>query len=71
MNNIMIRILIGTVLAGALLTILQIWVTPVMWDVYIKAIGTLAIIFIVTGFLMVVGHDFGNKKKLKDENYLD
>lgn len=70
-NNIMIKVLIGTVLLAALLTVGQIWMTLMTWDIFFKAIGTLAIIFVVTGFLMVVGHDFGSKKNLKDENYLD
>ncbi len=71
MNNMMLKILVGTVLLAALLTIGQIWISLMSWDVYMKAVGTLAIVFVVTGFLMVVGHDFGSKKNLKDENYLD
>ncbi len=71
MHNIMLKTLIGSVIVAALLTIFQIWFTPVDWMVFLKAIGTLSIIFIVAGFLMVVGSDFGNKKNLKDENYLD
>ena len=71
MHNIMLKTLIGSVLFGAFLTIIQIWFMPVEWIVFGKAIGTLGVVFLVAGFMMVVGSDFGNKKNLKDENYLD
>lgn len=63
--------IIGTVLLGAFLGIVQLWFQPMEWDIFIKAMVTLGIIFLITGFLMVVGVDFGSQKNLKDENYLD
>lgn len=70
-HKYLLMTLIGSVLLTAALTILQIWFNIIGWDNFMKAIGTLAIVFVLVGFLMVVGHDFGSKKKLKDENYLD
>ena len=36
-----------------------------------KIIGTLVVLILLFGFLLVVNSDFGQHKKLKDENYLD
>lgn len=62
---------IACVLAGAGMTILQMWTHILQWDAYLKILGTLGIVMIVAGFLLVVKADFGEHKKMKDENYLD
>jgi len=59
------------VLAGAGLTIAQLWFPVVSWDNYIKILLTLGIIALVLGFLIIIKADFGEHKKMKDENYLD
>jgi hypothetical protein len=64
-------ILIACVAIGAATTIAEIWFVILGWDIYAKAMLTLTIIFVVTGFFMVVKTDFGSVKKLKDDNYLD
>lgn len=71
MNKPLLGILSGTVLIGAVVTIIEIWVQVLDWDNYLKLMGTLAIVFVVTGLLMVLKSDFGSVKKLKDDNYLD
>ncbi len=63
--------LVLIVIASAGLTIAQLWFPVVSWDNYIKLIVTFGIVALVLGFLIIIKADFGEKKKLKDENYLD
>lgn len=69
-KNIMIS-LVGMVVFGAGLVILQMWTSFMAWDTFIKIIITLGILVIVLGFLLVIKADLSEHKKLKDENYLD
>jgi len=71
MHKTLLQGLIGAVLIAAVLTVIQIWFHPMEWATFAKAIGTLLILFVVAGFLLVVRSDFGSQKKLKDDNYLD
>lgn len=71
MHKPLLYTVIGCVLAGAGLTILQMWTQILQWDAFIKVLGTLGIVLLVAGFLLVVKSDFGDSKKLRDENYLD
>lgn len=71
MHKNMLIALIGMVVGGAGLVILQMWTNFIPWDVFIKIIITLGILVIVLGFLLVIKADLGEHKKLKDENYLD
>ena len=71
MHKPLLYTVIGCVLVGALLTILQMWTMMFDWSAFIKILGTLAIVLVVAGFLLVVKSDFGDHKKLKDENYID
>jgi len=63
--------LVGLVCTGAGLVILKIWGIPLPDDLFFKIIATLAVLILLSGFLLVVNSDFGQHKKLKDENYLD
>jgi len=63
--------LVVFVFASAGLIIAQLWFPVVSWDNYIKLIFTFGIVALVLGFLIIIKADFGEKKKLKDENYLD
>lgn len=71
MHKSMLLCLAVVVLAGAGLTIAQLWFPVVSWDNYIKILLTLGIIALVLGFLIIIKADFGEHKKMKDENYLD
>ena len=71
MHKSMLLGLAVVVLAGAGLTIAQLWFPVVSWDNYIKILLTLGIIALVLGFLIIIKADFGEHKKMKDENYLD
>ena len=70
-NPIYFKVLVACGVIAALLSIVQIWVMILPWDVFVKILITLAIVFVLVGFLMVMVNDFGNKKKLKEDNYID
>ncbi len=63
--------LIGLVCLGAGLTIAKIWGIELPDDLFFKISATLIVLILLFGFLLVVNSDFGQHKKLKDENYLD
>lgn len=63
--------IIGLIIAGALLTIGQIWGPLFSGDIYYKMIVTLGIIVIILGLILAISSDLGQHKKLKDDNYLD
>lgn len=71
MHKYLLIVLIASVALAALIAIGQMWFVWFAPDVFFKALATLAIVFVVTGFFMVVKSDFGSIKKLKDQNYLD
>ena len=62
--------LIGLVILAATLVILNIWGVD-LGDAFMKILGTVIVLIILVGFLMVVKMDFGEHKRLKDEGYLD
>lgn len=63
--------LVGLVCIGAGIIIMKIWGFELPDDLFFKILGTLAVLILLFGFLLVVNSDFGQHKKLKDENYLD
>lgn len=63
--------LVGLVCAGAALIIAKIWGFELPEDLFFKIGSTLVVLILLFGFLLVVNSDFGQHKKLKDENYLD
>lgn len=71
MHKKLVQIVIGCVIAGAVLTVLQIWTQFIAWDAFLKIGGTLAVVILAIGFVIVAKSDFSEHKKLKDENYLD
>jgi surface polysaccharide O-acyltransferase-like enzyme len=62
--------LIGLVILAAALIILNIWGVD-LGEIFYKILGTLVVLIVLVGFLMVVKMDFGEHKRLKDEGYLD
>lgn len=71
MKNLFLFSLIGMVILAAILTVVQIWTMFLAWDVFLKVLGTLAIIFCVVGLIHLMVNELGKGKRLKDENYLD
>ena len=63
--------LVALVCGVAVLVILKIWGVALPEDLFLKIIATLGVLILLFGFLLVVNSDFGQHKKLKDENYLD
>jgi hypothetical protein len=70
MNRALLITLIGLVMAGAALIILEIWGVS-FGELLFKLLGTIAVLILLVGFLMVVKLDFGEHKRLKDQNYID
>ncbi|MAI61623.1 MAG: hypothetical protein CBB87_03940 [Micavibrio sp. TMED27] len=71
MHQALLGTLIMIVLGAAGLTIVQIWAPIMSWDIYFKFLVTGGIVALAIGFLIIIKADFGQHKKLKDENYLD
>ncbi len=70
MQRSLLLILIGLVIAGAALIILSIWGVDLGAALF-KILATIGVLVLLVGFLMVVKMDFGEHKRLKDENFLD
>ncbi len=71
MHNKMLLTIIALVVGAALLTIGQVWGPIMPWNLYFKLIVTAVIVAVVCGFMIVARSDMMEKKKMKDENYLD
>lgn len=70
MQRSLLLVLIGLVIAGAALIILTIWGVDLGAALF-KILATIGVLILLVGFLMVVKMDFGEHKRLKDENFLD
>ena len=64
-------ILVTLVCGVAGLIILKIWGIELPDNLFWKIMSTLIVLVLLFGFLLVAHSDFGDKKKLKDDNYLD
>ncbi len=63
--------LIGLVSLGCILLILSIWGVVFDGELLFKMLATIGILVVLMGFLLVVKSDFGEHKRLKDENFID
>ena len=63
--------LVGLVCVSAAIVIAKIWGIELPDDMFFKILATLVVLILLFGFLLVVNSDFGQHKKLKDDNYLD
>ncbi len=70
MNRTLLMIMIGLTIAAAAIIILNIWGVS-FGDLFLKLLGTIGVLILLVGFLMVVKLDFGEHKRLKDQNYID
>lgn len=66
----LIYALIGLATTAATLVILSIWGVDLDEALY-KLLGTVGVLILLVGFLLVIKSDFTEHKRLKDENYLD
>lgn len=64
-------VLISLVCAVAGIVIMKIWGIQLPEDLFFKILATLGVLILLFGFLMVVNSDFGEHKKLKDDNFID
>ncbi len=63
--------LIGLVGLGCVLLILSIWGVVFDGEFLFKLLATIGVLVVLVGFLLVVKSDFGEHKRLKDQNYID
>jgi high-affinity Fe2+/Pb2+ permease len=70
MQRSLLLVLIGLVVGGAALVILTIWGVDLGAALF-KILATIGVLILLVGFLMVVKMDFGEHKRLKDQDYLD
>lgn len=70
MHRILIYTLVGLAIAAATLMILSIWGVDLSEILY-KLLATIGVLILLVGFLLVVKLDFGDHKRLKDQNYID
>lgn len=70
MNKALLYILIGLVCTGAAIIVLNIWGVS-FGEIFVKLLATIGVLILLVGFLMVVKLDFGEHKRLKDQNYID
>ncbi len=71
LHRALVLALIALVLLGGILIILQIWGLLFDGTILFKLLGTIGILILIAGFLLVVKQDFGEHKRLKDQNFID
>ena len=70
MQRSLLLVLIGLVIGGAALVILTIWGVDLGAALF-KILATIGVLILLVGVLFVVKMDFGEHKRLKDQDYLD
>ncbi len=70
MHRLLIKTLVGLAITAAGLVILAIWGVNLSEIIY-KLLATIGVLVLLIGFVLVVKLDFGEHKKLKDQNYID
>jgi hypothetical protein len=63
--------LIGLVILGGALVILNIWGVFIRGDILFKLLATIGILILVIGFVLVARLDFAEHKRLKDNDFID
>lgn len=62
--------LIALAVAAAALVIAHIWGVD-LGALFFKLLGTIGVLALLAGFLLVAKADFSEHKRLKDENFID
>lgn len=71
LHRALVITLIGLVLLGAMLIVLSIWGVFIDSNFLFKLLATIGVGILVIGFLLVVKMDFGEHKRLKDNDFID
>ena len=71
LHRALVLALIGLVVLSGILIILSIWGIGIGPDVIFKILATLGVLILILGFLLVVKMDFGEHKRLKDNDFID
>lgn len=70
MHRLLVLSLIGLAIAASVFAILGIWGVD-LGEFFWKALATLGVLGLLIGFLLVVRSDFGEHKRLKDNDFID
>jgi hypothetical protein len=70
MHRALVLCLIGFAIGAAALVILNIWGVD-LGDLLWKLLATMGVLALLAGFLLVVRSDFGEHKRLKDNDFID
>lgn len=70
MHRFFVLSLIAIAISAAVFTILGIWGVD-LGELFWKILSTLGVLALLIGFLLVVRSDFGEHKRLKDDNFID
>ena len=57
--------------SASVMTILQIWLELIAWDVYFKVIATLGLLFFLILGVALARREYLNDNKLRNEGYID
>lgn len=71
LHRALVITLIGLVILGAVLIVMSIWGVMIDGSLLFKLLSTIGILILVIGFLLVVRMDFGEHKRLKDNDFID
>tara|TARA_B100000767_G_scaffold225960_1_gene215457 strand:- start:591 stop:803 length:213 start_codon:yes stop_codon:yes gene_type:complete len=56
---------------AAIVTILQMWLEFMAWDIYLKVIATLGLLFLVILGTALARREYLSDSKLRNEGYID
>ena len=69
-HKFLVSSLVGLAIVAAALVIFSIWGVDLS-ELIFKLLCTIGVLALLIGFLLVVKLDFGDHKRLKDQNYID
>ncbi len=70
LHRTLVFFMVGLAIFVAVLVILNIWGVA-LGDLFYKLIATAGILILLAGFLLVIRADFGEHKRLKDQDFID
>lgn len=71
MSNLIKKISISSVVAYAILLLLQIWFDLFESEIFIKITATFLVLFAVSGIVYAIRHYSNEEEPLKKKNYLN
>lgn len=65
------KCIIGIVVVGVALILVQMWFSPFQWFTFWKILATLGLLGGLVSFFIAVKQDITEEKKLRDDKYLE